>query len=114
MENADKTTYYELYAVICQLGLTPHDGHYITYIKDNSIWHLCDDSAISVADQTEAQIAINRDGYILFYQQIQETLEAPVVKKEKAGEISKKQAPSAKTTASILKGKRKKHLNKKI
>ncbi|KAF1759753.1 hypothetical protein GCK72_016220 [Caenorhabditis remanei] len=61
---------YNLVAVVCHLGDSPHRGHYVAYIKDpnkSSKWIYCSDNFIEEVSRRTVEIAIRTSGYVLFY-----------------------------------------------
>lgn len=102
-----KNTKYDLYAAINHQGPAANSGHYVAYVKLNNQWYLCNDSAFNRVTETQAQQEINKDGYILFYQQIEEAAqEAPTEegqkRREEMQEAIRKQAEREKATRKLL------------
>ena len=66
----DLFPYYELYAVICHLGPSSIDGHFVAYCKNriDNKWYLYNDDKVSICNNTQQY----NDGmpYILFYKLI--------------------------------------------
>ncbi|XP_063934211.1 ubiquitin carboxyl-terminal hydrolase 22-like isoform X2 [Zophobas morio] len=54
---------YTLFSVVNHHG-SLHSGHYVSYVKHNNQWFLCDDGAVTTA--TLEQV-LNSEGYLLFY-----------------------------------------------
>lgn len=75
---------YELYAAVNHQGEQASSGHYVAYIKYKDQWYSCNDTQIKpIASYGNIREIINKDGYILFYQQIEET---PTLVEEKSQE----------------------------
>lgn len=55
---------YELESSINHIGGTT-SGHYISFIKKENVWYLCNDSSVSKIEGTEKEISEN--AYVLFY-----------------------------------------------
>lgn len=66
-DNNSKPILYELFSVVCHLGLV-NTGHYIVYTKNSQgRWFKFDDSVITIEDETSAISAIRSTGYLLYY-----------------------------------------------
>ncbi len=39
---------YNLVANLCHIGKTPQSGHYVTIVKHDGVWKLCNDYSISI------------------------------------------------------------------
>lgn len=61
---------YDLVAVICHIGETPHSGHYVSYIRDFydvEKWTYCSDCTIEEVPKSEVESETRETGYIYFY-----------------------------------------------
>ncbi len=67
VQDYDKSTNYSLSAAVLHLGTLAKSGHYIAYVKHNSLWYLCNDSDIREVNLPEVQQKINESGYLFFY-----------------------------------------------
>jgi len=69
-DNAER--YYDLFAVVVHIGSGPYAGHYITYIKHQSVWICFDDESVDVVEEEKIQMVYGggrtANGYLLFYQ----------------------------------------------
>jgi ubiquitin C-terminal hydrolase len=57
---------YKLYGVVCHNGVTIHNGHYVSYVRTTTGWHLCDDQSVT---PVSAKTVYNCQAYMLFYTQ---------------------------------------------
>jgi ubiquitin carboxyl-terminal hydrolase 8 len=57
---------YELFGVAVHLG-SGVGGHYISYVKVNKKWYLCDDTKVRLAAHRQH---IDNNAYLLFYHKI--------------------------------------------
>ena len=57
---------YDLYAVTCHIGSTPHGGHYYTVAKANNKWVVLNDDVYEWVK--DLQQVVSSRAYILFYQ----------------------------------------------
>lgn len=67
-ENNQENQIYDLYAIIVHAGSCRQFGHYYSYCKsmeDSNRWFKCNDETVS---QLNAEGALNKQAYILFYQ----------------------------------------------
>ncbi len=80
----DEPTAFDLYAIAVHRGLSANAGHYVTYVKHNNQWYLCNDMQIKPVTAQAVRNEIETDGYILFYQRIEEYFEEeePVIIEE--------------------------------
>ncbi|KAF1770556.1 hypothetical protein GCK72_002375 [Caenorhabditis remanei] len=68
--HAPEDVKYNLVAVVCHLGDSPHRGHYVAYIKDpnkSSKWIYCSDNDIEEVKREHVEVSIRTSGYVLFY-----------------------------------------------
>lgn len=59
---------YNLFGLVIHKGSTCQSGHYISYVKRNSEWWLCNDSLVS---KVSASTVMKQDPYMVFYEQKQ-------------------------------------------
>lgn len=61
--NEDPHAQYELFCVVNHHG-SMDTGHYISYVRHNSLWFKCDDAFIT---QAQLQQVLKTKAYVLFY-----------------------------------------------
>ncbi|OUM56960.1 hypothetical protein PIROE2DRAFT_37077, partial [Piromyces sp. E2] len=70
-ENPDRL--YNLFAITIHIGNGPYHGHYVTVVRGNNTWLMCDDENVDPIDELVLQSFFGdlnnyRCGYIFFYQ----------------------------------------------
>lgn len=70
-ENPDRL--YNLFAITIHIGNGPYHGHYVTVVRGNSTWLMCDDESVEPIDEVLLQsffgdLNNSRCGYMFFYQ----------------------------------------------
>ncbi|WVR08102.1 hypothetical protein IAU60_005148 [Kwoniella sp. DSM 27419] len=70
MDDPDRL--YELFSVVVHIGNGPHHGHYVTLVRSNGRWVMCDDENIEPIDDDDLFRYFgdypSGAGYVLFYQ----------------------------------------------
>ncbi|GFE55095.1 ubiquitin specific porotease 4 family protein protein [Babesia ovis] len=71
LHHADPMT-YELFAIICHIGSSPHFGHYVAFTHVEGHWYRCDDENATAICNISAELGDentygNPFSYILFY-----------------------------------------------
>ncbi|PRP77339.1 ubiquitin specific protease 42 [Planoprotostelium fungivorum] len=61
----DKSTDYELYAVVVHFGSSIFVGHYVAFVKNNGQWYLLDDSCVTHVSESQV---LQQNAYMMFYQ----------------------------------------------
>lgn len=61
------STDYDLKAVVCHKGTSPHTGHYVVFVKNEGKWVLFNDEKVVLCDDNLSDIRNN--GYIYFFTQ---------------------------------------------
>lgn len=64
-----QTASYELKAVICHKGNSPHTGHYVVFIKHEGGWVLFNDEKVVKCQQTSLKDMVNC-GYVYFFAKV--------------------------------------------
>ena len=76
---------YHLFAVVVHVGSGPNHGHYVSLVKSHGQWLTFDDDAVDIAEEadvlrlygnTRENQGSSEQGYILFYQRLEEEGEA--------------------------------------
>jgi ubiquitin C-terminal hydrolase len=80
-DEADATSYFQLFAVVIHVGRGPNSGHYVTAVRCRNTWLLFDDESIRPVDADQmASLCFgqyHRDSpssataYILFFQRVE-------------------------------------------
>ncbi|KAL1672746.1 hypothetical protein EV122DRAFT_294671 [Schizophyllum commune] len=66
--NNRPSTLYRLYAVVCHIGRTAQQGHYIAWVKTGEgKWAKMNDHSVTEADKP---FACEEDGYMFFYERV--------------------------------------------
>ena len=80
-----KDAYYDLFAIVVHAGSGPNHGHYVSLVKSHGQWLTFDDDAVDIAEEadvlrlygnTRENQGSSEQGYILFYQRLEEEGEA--------------------------------------
>jgi ubiquitin C-terminal hydrolase len=58
---------YDLKSFVCHYGADFKSGHYVSYVRRDGQWYLCDDSQVRIAREDEVKKA-QRTAYLFFFQ----------------------------------------------
>lgn len=62
--NYNKYSRYTIFAIIIHWGKSIQSGHYISIVKRNDKWYICDDDEVKEIDEDEILVD---NAYLLFY-----------------------------------------------
>lgn len=84
-ENPDRL--YNLIAITIHIGNGPYHGHYVTVVRGNSSWLMCDDETVEPIDELALQTFFGdlnnyRCGYIFFYQAVDFKVDSMITVKD--------------------------------